>query len=54
MYTDRSHPVLLVALTVTEVNHLKALVSKIDPLAFVMVMPAQEVLGRGFNPLAEK
>jgi uncharacterized membrane protein len=52
MYTDRPHPVLLVALTVTEVNHLKALVSKIDPLAFVMVMPAQEVLGRGFQPLA--
>jgi uncharacterized membrane protein len=50
-YTGQSHPVLLVALTVTEVNHLKALVSEVDPAAFVIVMPAQEILGRGFQPL---
>lgn len=51
MYTGQSHPVLLVALTVTEVNHLKALASHVDPAAFVIVMPAREVLGRGFQPL---
>lgn len=51
MYTGRPHAVLLVALTVTEVNHLKTLVSDLDPAAFVIVMPAQEVLGRGFQPL---
>jgi uncharacterized membrane protein len=50
-YTGQSHPVLLVALTVTEVNHLKALVLESDPAAFVIVMPAQEILGRGFQPL---
>ncbi len=50
-YTGQTHPVLLVALTVTEVNHLKALVSEYDPKAFVIVMPAQEILGRGFQPL---
>lgn len=50
-YTGRPHPVLLVALTVTEVNHLKSLVSESDPTAFVIVIPAQEVLGRGFQPL---
>jgi uncharacterized membrane protein len=50
-YTGQPHPVLLVALTVTEVNHLKALVSESDPTAFVIVMPAQEILGRGFQPL---
>jgi uncharacterized membrane protein len=50
-YTGQPHPVLLVALTVTEVNHLKALVSEFDPKAFVIVMPAQEILGRGFQPL---
>jgi uncharacterized membrane protein len=50
-YTGQPHPVLLVALTVTEVNHLKALVSESDPAAFVIVMPAQEILGRGFQPL---
>ena len=51
MYTGQPHPVLMVALTVTEVNHLKALVSQIDPQAFVIVIPAREVLGRGFQPL---
>lgn len=50
-YTGQPHPVLLVALTITEVNQLKALVAKHDPEAFVMVMPAQEILGRGFQPL---
>ncbi len=50
-YSGKPHPVLVVALTVTEVNHLKALVSESDPTAFVIVMPAQEVLGRGFQPL---
>ena len=51
MYTGKSHAVLLVALTVTEVNHLKAVVSAVEPNAFVIVMPAHEVLGRGFQPL---
>lgn len=50
-YTGQPHPVLLVALTVTEVNHLKALVSESDSTAFVIVVPAQEVLGRGFQTL---
>jgi len=51
MYTGNPRPVLLCALTATEVNHLKTLVSQADPKAFVIVMPAQEVLGVGFNPL---
>ncbi len=54
MYTGQPHPVLVVALTITEVNHLKALASSIDPTAFVIVMPAREVLGRGFQPLRPK
>lgn len=53
MYTDRHHPVLLCALTVTEVQHLKAVVHAEDPNAFVVVLPAQEVLGSGFQPLRE-
>lgn len=51
MYTGKSHSVLMIALTVTEVNHLKAIVTAIDPQAFVIVSPAQEILGRGFMPL---
>lgn len=51
MYTGQPHPILMVALTVTEVSHLKALVYQHDNQAFVIVMPAREVLGRGFQPL---
>ncbi len=51
MYTGTEHAVLMCALTVTEVQHLKALVNAEDPNAFMIVTPAQEVLGKGFNPL---
>ena len=39
------------AMTVTEIPQLKALVADVDSKAFVIVMPAQEVLGYGFIPL---
>lgn len=54
MYTGATHSVLICALTITEVNQLKKLVSEVDPNAFVIVTPAQEVLGRGFVPLTQK
>jgi hypothetical protein len=53
MYTGREHRVLLCALTVTEINQLKASIRKVDRKAFVMVIPAQEILGKGFMPLEE-
>jgi len=53
MYTGQDRSVLICALTVTEAHNLKAAVAKEDPQAFVIVSPAQEILGRGFNPLAE-
>ncbi|MBN1658563.1 MAG: DUF2270 domain-containing protein, partial [Anaerolineae bacterium] len=53
MYTHQEHAILMCALTVTEVPHLKSLVNSVDPKAFVVVSPAQEVLGEGFNPLQE-
>jgi uncharacterized membrane protein len=53
MYTGQERSVLICALTVTEVHNLKAAVVKEDPNAFVVVSTAQEILGRGFNPLAE-
>jgi uncharacterized membrane protein len=53
MFTGESHSVLMCALTVTEVSHLKAVVHEQDPEAFVILTPAQEVLGRGFRPLDE-
>jgi uncharacterized membrane protein len=51
MYTGQPHPVLMTALTLTEANHLKSIVVNTDPDAFVIVMPAQDVLGRGFQSL---
>lgn len=54
MYTGSERSILMCALTVTEAHNLKAAVAKEDPQAFVIVSPAQEILGRGFNPLEEK
>jgi hypothetical protein len=54
MYTHQPHAILMCALTVTEVPHLKALVRDADPQAFVTLTPAQEVLGKGFLPLEEE
>jgi uncharacterized membrane protein len=53
MYTGQDRSVLICALTVTEVHNLKTAVAKEDSTAFVVVSPAQEILGRGFNPLTE-
>ena len=49
MYTGNVHQVLIVALTVTEIPQLKALVKAEDPNAFIIVSPAQEILGKGFQ-----
>ena len=54
MYTGSERTVLMCALTVTEVHNLKTAVAKEDLQAFVIVSPAQEVLGLGFNPLEEE
>jgi uncharacterized membrane protein len=53
MYTGQERSVLICALTVTEVHNLKFAVNREDPNAFVVVSAAQEILGRGFNPLSE-
>jgi hypothetical protein len=52
MYTGTDRSILICALTITEVHNLKSAVAKEDPQAFVIVSPAQEILGKGFNPLA--
>ena len=53
MYTGSERSVLVCALTVTEAHTLKHAVAAEDSEAFVIVSPAQEILGRGFNPLEE-
>jgi uncharacterized membrane protein len=54
MFTGQERSVLICALTVTEAHNLKSAVAKEDPNAFIVVSAAQEILGRGFNPLSEK
>ena len=51
MYSGKKHSILMCALTVTEIHQLKSLVNQVDPNSFIIVSPAQEVLGRGFLPL---
>ena len=51
MHSKQEREVLVVAATVNEMKALKATVRQEDPSAFVIVMPAQEVLGNGFQPL---
>lgn len=54
MYTGQSRSVLICALTVTEAHNLKHAVVSEDPNAFVVVSSAQEILGRGFDPLTDQ
>jgi len=53
-YTHEKRTVLMVALTVTEVPQLKALVADTAPRAFVIVVPAKSIFGGGFMPLEEE
>lgn len=45
--------VLICALAATQIRDLKAVVTKEDPQALLMLSSAQEILGRGFDPLSE-
>lgn len=51
MYLQQERDVLIIALTVTEVAHLKAIIREVDDHAFVTVVPAKEIVGEGFVPL---
>ena len=53
-FTGAKHAVLMCALTVTEIPQLKALVSGVDDNAFVVVVPAKGVFGKGFMPLEKE
>lgn len=51
MYSGKEHNVMICALTITEVPQLKTIVKESDPHGFVIVSPAEEILGGGFTPL---
>jgi hypothetical protein len=51
MHARQEREVLIIAATVSEIAQIKSTVKEEDPNAFVIIMPAQEVMGRGFQPL---
>jgi len=53
-YTGEVRPVLYVVVAAHEAARLKRRVAEADPEAFVAIAPAQEVLGEGFSPHAER
>ena len=53
MFSGQDRTVLICAITISEVHNLKAAVAKEDQNALVIVSSAQEILGRGFNPLEQ-
>lgn len=54
MYTNQPHTILMVAVTTTEVAELKTIVQAADSNAFVVVNPARDIFGKGFQDLKEE
>jgi uncharacterized membrane-anchored protein YitT (DUF2179 family) len=50
-YSGSDRPVIYCVITRSEVAQLKAIVRELDPMAFVVIGQAHEVLGEGFKPL---
>jgi len=50
-YTGQTRTMLYCVLSRSEINVLKAIVSEIDPQAFMVIGQANEALGEGFRPL---
>ncbi|VAW30314.1 Uncharacterized UPF0750 membrane protein, partial [hydrothermal vent metagenome] len=51
MYTGKEHGVLLIAQEARKMGILKRLVNEVDPNAFVIITPVEDILGTGFRPL---
>jgi len=52
-YTQEGRTLLYCAVTKSDVIRLKTIVHDVDPLAFMVIGQATEVMGEGFKPLAE-
>lgn len=52
-YTGQPRTMLYCVLSRAEINMLKAIVSEIDPQAFMVIGQANEALGEGFRPLGK-
>ena len=49
-YSGENQNVLLLVVSQSEVNQLKAILHRIDPTAFIILWDSYEVLGEGFRP----
>ncbi|MCU4165626.1 YitT family protein [Carboxylicivirga caseinilyticus] len=54
MYSGKEKKVIFTVVTRREVSTLQAMISQIDPEAFLTVMDTSEILGEGFKSLQEK
>ena len=52
-YTQEGRNLLYCAVTISDVIRLKTIVHDVDPLAFMVIGQATEVMGEGFKPFAE-
>ena len=52
--TGSPRPVLMSAVRQKELPEIKAIVREIDPDAFVILLPAHQVLGEGFRGTGEE
>lgn len=48
-FTHQSKEVLFVVVNLTQIGKIKLIASAIDPLAFMIILSASEVMGRGFT-----
>ena len=53
-YTGQPRPVLMSAVRQKELPELKSIVRELDPDAFVILLPAHQVLGEGFRGAGEE
>ena len=51
MYTGEDRDMLICAVPPRQVYQIKAIIRSVDPDAFVIVNPAEEIAGKGFAPL---
>lgn len=49
-YSGETQNVLLIVVSQSEINQLKAILHRIDPGAFIIIWDSYEVLGKGFRP----
>lgn len=53
MYNGQEKQIIYLVVNNRDIPNLRFIISKIDPCAFVTILPAQEILGKGFKSIDE-